>query len=272
MKIHTLLAVLTIFFCTNLLGQNPYSMNQEEIELNRKEHCVKNVVHYVQKADKNGKLLEKKFRAKSKYNENGKLLDGELENNGRHIRNTYEYDEYNNTSKSEIYINGKLTSKSIFEYDDNSELYRTNSNFQNGRLINTIKEKVKLKNSMANKSELKKTEIKFDSLAYTYYTKRSPKSGVEMFKNKYKLDKKGRIIEWVEEDNASFEKSYKTYVYTENGYIEEEIFYNYDDSIDKKYINVYNKMNLLIESKWYSGNGKLKQISNYEYITCKKKA
>jgi hypothetical protein len=207
------------------------------------------------------------YRSKSEFNKNGLTLDSELEMDGRVVRNTYEYDEFGNTTKSEIFINGELTSKSKIDYDNKGEAYKVRSNYQFGRLINTEKQKVEVNKLEIDKDKLSKSDIKYDSLAYTYYKKRDLKSGV-LVNNTYKLDSEGRIIEWVSVDNNTYEKSYKKYTYRENDYIEEEIFYYYDGSIDNKFITTYNNKNLEIESKWYSRNGELKQISTYEYEYC----
>jgi hypothetical protein len=261
MNIKIVLILLIGLFSVSLMGQDPFSMNQKEIELNRKNHCLISEIMYVQKVKSNGDLEEKQFRAKSKYNENGLTVDGESDFNGTRLRNTYEYDEFMNTVKSEIYYKDKLKERNVIEYDENGIAYRISLYYQNGRLFNTDKKKVKLKKTKIDKIDSK---LNYDSLVYTYYKK----SGTNLSKDKYKLDKKGRILEWVDIDNSTYEKSFKKYEYKESQYIESEIFYNYDDTIDRKYIRTYNYKNLLIESKWYNGKGILKQISTYEYGFC----
>lgn len=263
MKISTLLPLLIAFFHISLLGQDPYSMNQEEIELNRKKHCVIGEIMYIQKVKSNGDLEEKKLRSKSKYNKSGLTIDSESDFNGTRVRNKYEYDEFMNTIKSEIYYQDKLKEKSVIEYDKNGKSYKVSSYYQNGRLFNTEKKEAKLAKRINNGVSIQ-SKIDYDSLAYTYYKK----IGANISKDKYKLDEKGRIIEWIDIDNSTYEKSFKKYEYLEDQYIETEIFYNYDDTIDRKFIRTFNYKNLLIESKWFTRKGNLKQVSTHEYEYC----
>lgn len=264
MNIKFVLTPLIVLFSLSLMGQDPFSMSQKEIELNRKKHCLTSEIMYVQKVKNNGELEEKQLRAKSKYNKNGLTIDGESNFNGTKLRNTYEYDEFMNTVKSEIYYKDKLKEQNVVEYDEDGTAYRISSYYQNGRLFNTDKKKVKLRKTEAKEI---KSKLNYDSLAYTYYKK----SGINLSKDEYKLDNEGRIIKWVDIDNSTYEKSFKEYEYMENHYVETEIFYNYDDTIDRKYIRTFNYKNLLIESKWFNGKGNLKQISTYEYGYCTEK-
>ncbi len=267
MKINSLLILLALFFSISLLGQDPYSMTQEEIEMNRLKHCVTGEIMYIQKVKSNGDLEEKEFRSKSKYNKSGLTIDSESNFNGTTIRNKYEYDEFMNTVKSEIHYNGKIKEKSDIEYNKEGIPFKISSYYQNGRLFNTERKEVKLKKTNINDDDSNQSKIDYDSLAFTYYKKIE----TNLSKNSYKLDGKGRIMEWNGIDESTYEKSFKKYEYHDSEYIETETFYNYDDSIDRKFVRTFNYKNLLIKSKWYTGKGNLKQISTYEYEFCTEK-